>query len=515
MLWQIFTAVSLAKLLFIPAYRSTDFEVHRNWLAITHSLPLKRWYIDETSPWTLDYPPLFAWFEYLLSIAAQFFDPEMLKVANLNYASDNTVLFQRISVIMTDVVFALGVKKCLYYVNDGRGAFRGTAKWFSTPTILAFLLLCNVGLFVVDHIHFQYNGFLMGVLLLSVGSILQRENIQAAFWFAVLLNLKHIYLYIAPVYFVYLLRSYCIETHQSGSSSFHLKRLVALGLVVITVFVLTYLPFLGQLPQVASRLFPFKRGLCHAYWAPNAWAWYNVLDKALTLVAGKLSLLDPTAVPVASMTGGLVQEFEYVVLPTIGPKVTFLCTLLALSPALLLLLRRPNEPRVFIRAVILCAFASFLFGWHVHEKAVLIMIIPMTLLAAASADDCRLFLLLSITGHVSLFPLLITPFENVIKSVLVFAFSLASYSFLSALHYDPKSKSTLVKFRLWEQVYLCGLVIVALYECCLHRIVDPAGKLPFLPLLLMSVYCAAGVVYVWVLFIAESFKSFGKKTKRN
>ncbi|KAG8895919.1 glycosyl transferase [Tulasnella sp. 408] len=61
------------------------------------------------------------------------------------------------------------------------------------------------------------------------------------------------------------------------------KQFLTLANAVILVFAVSLGPFtiMGQLPQLLSRLFPFTRGLNHAYWAPNAWALVTMLDRVL------------------------------------------------------------------------------------------------------------------------------------------------------------------------------------------------------------------------------------------
>ncbi|XP_068832214.1 dolichyl pyrophosphate Glc1Man9GlcNAc2 alpha-1,3-glucosyltransferase isoform X10 [Capricornis sumatraensis] len=401
--------VTLLKCLLIPTYHSTDFEVHRNWLAITHSLPISQWYYEATSEWTLDYPPFFAWFEYALSHVAKYFDQEMLNVRNLNYSSSRTLLFQRFSVIFTDALFVYAVHECCKCIDGKKAGKELTEK---PKFILSVLLLWNFGLLIVDHIHFQYNGFLSGLMLLSIARFFQKRHMEGAFLFAVLLHFKHIYLYVAPAYGVYLLRSYCFTANKPDGSirwnSFSFVRLISLGLIVFLVSALSLGPFLA-LPSVFCLWF------------------------------------------------------------------------------------KPQGPRGFLRCLILCALSSFLFGWHVHEKAILLAVLPMSLLSVGKAVDASIFLILTTTGHYSLFPLLFTAPELPIKIVLMLLFTTYSISSLKTLFRKEKPL-----FNWMETFYLLGLGPLEVFCEFVFPFTSWNLKYPFIPLLLTSVYCAVGITYAWL-----------------
>jgi alpha-1,3-glucosyltransferase len=68
--------------------------------------------------------------------------------------------------------------------------------------------------------------------------------------------------------------------------------------------------------QLFNRLFPFGRGLCHAYWAPNFWVFYILLDKIFAFLLRRLGF--NIQIPEASFTGGLVgNSSPFAVLPKV------------------------------------------------------------------------------------------------------------------------------------------------------------------------------------------------------
>lgn len=82
----------------------------------------------------------------------------------------------------------------------------------------------------------------------------------------------------------------------------------------------------------------------------------------------------PSAVTSASR--GLIGSTEFGVLPAITPSITFSLTL-AISLIYLTKLWMDPSYKRFLDALVLSAFTSFLWGWHVHEKAVLLFLVPL------------------------------------------------------------------------------------------------------------------------------------------
>lgn len=428
------TAVAV-RLLLIPAYRSTDFEVHRNWLAITHSLPISEWYTDATSPWTLDYPPLFAWFEWLLSHAARHVDPNMLVVSNLDYASPGTILFQRLSVIATDVLVLFSAAYAL-----ARSASH--AKSNVHGLLLFFLMVGNAGVLLVDHIHFQYNGLLIGLLLWSTHLMQQGSDWAAGALFALLLCMKHLFLFCAPLYFVHILRHWCAG---SGNRWQACVRFVLMGATVAAIVGMAVGPFvyMGQAGQLLSRLFPFGRGLTHAYWAANSWALYCGADRLLAAVLPQLAS-HPTARAAGTVdpASGIVGIAHLRILPMVPPWVCALLVLAAIVPALASLWRNPH-PQRFAGMVTYACLCGFWFGYHVHEKAVLPALLTLAIPAVQDKAAAQDFLVLSSAALYGLLPLLFRPQEYLIKLLLAGCYCWAAWCALEVLHGDCRNREAI------------------------------------------------------------------------
>ena len=259
---------------------------------------------------------------------------------------------------------------------------RGVSKWESSIALTSILM--QPATILIDHAHFQYNTVMLGFVVASMSSLLSDRYMWACVFFVSALCFKQMALYYAPVMFAYLI-GVCLVP------KLHIGRFIGIAIVTMLSFALIFaplilgslydnyrgisppldladrevnflfspiLPYLGtnsylysltlQLTQTIHRIFPFARGLFEDKVA-NVWCAIHTLHKLNTY---PLPLLR---------------------------RVSLLATLVAILPACMTISTSPRKD-LMPWALASTAWGFFLCSFQVHEKSVLLPLLPMTMM---------------------------------------------------------------------------------------------------------------------------------------
>ncbi|RHZ65365.1 dolichyl-P-Glc:Man(9)GlcNAc(2)-PP-dolichol alpha-1,3-glucosyltransferase ALG6 [Aspergillus thermomutatus] len=382
-----------------------DFEAQRHWMELTIHLPMSKWYLYDLQYWGLDYPPLTAYHSWLLGKIGSVLEPSW-------FALDDSRGFEdpRLKVFMRGTVVA---SEYLVYipavVNFLRRYTRmqGVPVWSASIALVAILL--QPATMLIDHGHFQYNTVMLGLVVASLDAILAGRMLWACLFFVGALGFKQMALYYAPAMFAFLL-GVCIFPR------IRILRLLNIAIITIIAFALLFAPLLVaatnaeargylsaspqppllqalpiklsndsflyapifQLMQIIHRVFPFARGLFEDKVA-NAWCAVHTFYKLHRFEAGLLQ------------------------------RVSLGATLASIIVPCGIIFRHPRAS-LLLPALASVAWGFFLFSFQVHEKSVLLPLLPMTLLLASDgglSKDTRAWVgWANVLGSWTMYPLL-------------------------------------------------------------------------------------------------------------
>jgi alpha-1,3-glucosyltransferase len=263
---------------------------------------------------------------------------------------------------------------------------QGVNSWVASIALVAILM--QPGTILIDHVHFQYNTVMLGLVLASMSSLLAGRFMWSCVFFVAALGFKQMALYYAPAMFAYLLGS-CIFPRINISRFLGIAIITLVSFAVLFAPIIAgalydayrgidarpelegymaplpifseysfrlnhrawYYPILQQTAQVIHRVFPFARGLFEDKVA-NFWCALNVIVKLRNYPADLLQ------------------------------RASLLATLASIIPPCFLIFLRPRKELLPL-ALATTAWGFFLFSFQVHEKSVLLPLMPMTVLLAS------------------------------------------------------------------------------------------------------------------------------------
>ncbi|KAF4548970.1 ALG6/ALG8 glycosyltransferase-like protein [Elsinoe fawcettii] len=386
-----------------------DFEAQRHWMELTTNLPVSHWYFYDLQWWGLDYPPLTAYHSWVLGTIGNYINKSWFALYTSRGLDDHSLkIYMRATVLVSEyLVLIPGAIVCIRRLSR----LSGVSSWEASIALTA--LLMQPATLLIDHGHFQYNTVMLGFIISTIAGILRGHPARSCLYFVAALGFKQMALFYAPAVFAYLL-GICIFPR------INVIRFLTIALCTVASFTTLYLPFLLgvaydakrriplpsdheippllsalpfeiprqsfayplvlQLAQSIHRIFPFSRGLFEDKVA-NIWC--------------------------AIHSSGLHKLTKYD--SSLLSRAALLVTLAAITPACFILLLKPK--RILVPwAFSACAWGFFLCSYQVHEKNVLLPLLPMTLLLASEKGlkpDLRAWIgFANILGTWTLYPLL-------------------------------------------------------------------------------------------------------------
>lgn len=313
----------------------------------------------------------------------------------------------------------------------------------------------------------------------------------------------------APAYFFFLLKKFCLDKKKAPKQ--RLESFLKLAGCVLGITLVSFGPFLSieQIQQILSRMFPFQRGLVHAYWAPNFWALYCFGDRLLAFFARKVLKMD-ISLPENSPNRGVVREIDMAVLPNVGSKTCLVLVVLALIPLFISIWKQPKRKK-FVEYCIISSFAFFYFGYHVHEKAILLVLNFVQIIWFRGRMSPLSAVSFSLLSGLSLLPLLPAPQEGVIKTVLLISYNLGYYLWYRKL-VETKSNEENVTDKLIFHTAIAFTTAILVFDFLVHPFLKE--KMEFLNLMFYSVVIALynGLFFVrwYQSFISEFSQNLTK-----
>lgn len=460
-----------------------DYEAQRHWMEITTNLPPRQWYTNTTDNdlmyWGLDYPPLTAYHMFSLGwISQRFINSSWTELhASRGFESYDHKLFMRSSVILGDLLIYIPAITCYFYkLDEASNNAQQTYNQQKLDTVIhSAMLMMYPAQILVDHGHFQYNSIFMGLALWAVIFMIKRKQFLSSIAFTLALGYKQMSLYYALPFFWFIASSNLrVRPIWKG-----LIRVLGIGLVVISVFAIMFLPYIHSIDltlQVLRRIFPFNRGLFEDKVA-NFWFSLSIFYKYRNIYSIEELLKASTAM-----------------------------TLLVTLPAGIHLLVKPTI-RTFKYSLVTTSLAFFLFSFQVHEKTILVPALPILLLSREHPQASNWFVIIS---TFSLQPLLIKDGQVVPYFVLLTIYTLLSIDAFSK-HVTPNMKKL---FCLHNFVVTAQITsILACFTLSIVSLLVPSPpQYPYIHPTLNALFSGGHFMAFLIYFYARQFMKQPMKT---